>query len=930
MSAILLSGTSRDLKVFRRKSDPTVERRIGYRYGVGDASYNPIVVDCPTTPCPPASDLNYYFFQIDRLSQDRSLVYARFTYELILPQSGAYTAFFEGCCRPPISATSTDINNAQGLYVANNYDLPFHLRTDIKIGITSDYALGSARFSMPDMVVLRKGGLSPKACDSSCLVGCTLQFQLQTFHPDDRFQNQLQYAMGNAQQMGLYKCLEHLSPSGTVVTDSSAANIALSTYASRCVSGMRTPVAPTDAKVSLGGVVTFPVTSAGIWQMTIMVTCRGCYGGTDGSSAIDLLIRVQDSSSDPTPPITLSNASSVSGLTPPTTRAQPVRVTCGRPGFTVGSNTLASSLRVAFADPDDGQSIVCVSTPNTVDWIYQSNDFPSGLSVTSTVRKGSLGYVDLTWTPKCEDVSQVGLFMLCFTAKDTATAAGFQPLLSMPSPFSGTDSSSSCIFIRSLPPPSNPSPTFAIVPEPLTIPLPCTASCCSCCGQSGCACQALGTRCCDKIYAQAGAVKALDFRAVDVDSLQTISIVFTFPEGGPSGGLPSGVSMPAAQPFKYGCSGDLYSTCSAVASVTSDVTTQLRWDLTNMSDYFCSKSGSTCSGLNSACAGGSGDVCQQRQVAQKTVAPFKVCFQSKQVIPSTVNQVLYQAIYGFTVANDSCTSCFVVSVLSPPFFISLSAVVGGTPNDQRIFYLAVGEPLSIDLLGGSINIGMSVTTVLTLTPPRFPTEVGTRDSEGLPIICHDGVRLRLFTANHTLVCSVYGGLAQVTEGGAHMTGAAGGPWGSKRGVPHAGGGCARAGRGAEHGVQAAVQLHPGAGSGRHLVPRVLPGRGRVGGGVGDALLLHRGAPGVAGVDRVAVPLGAAALAARRAARFRRGAVARLHAVRARDGQRGGRGGPLVPRRDGGHRQRGLHLPAHPHRHVAAVPTLHRLPGPAQL
>ena len=30
------------------------------------------------------------------------MVYARYTFELAFPKYGDYTAFFEGCCRPPV------------------------------------------------------------------------------------------------------------------------------------------------------------------------------------------------------------------------------------------------------------------------------------------------------------------------------------------------------------------------------------------------------------------------------------------------------------------------------------------------------------------------------------------------------------------------------------------------------------------------------------------------------------------------------------------------------------------------------------------------------------------------------------------------------------------------------------------------------------
>ena len=103
LNEIGFPGATRTLNLYRMKTDPTVERRIGYRYGVDDASYDPIIIDCPTV-CPAGSNLNYYQFQIDRLSADGSMVYARFTFEISFTAAGSYTAFFEGCCRPPVRA----------------------------------------------------------------------------------------------------------------------------------------------------------------------------------------------------------------------------------------------------------------------------------------------------------------------------------------------------------------------------------------------------------------------------------------------------------------------------------------------------------------------------------------------------------------------------------------------------------------------------------------------------------------------------------------------------------------------------------------------------------------------------------------------------------------------------------------------------------
>jgi hypothetical protein len=172
--------------------------------------------------------------------------------------------------------------------------------------------------------------------------------------------------------------------------------------------------------------------------------------------------------------------------------------------------------------------------------------------------------------------------MLCFAALDSASTAGFRPLVSTPSPLLPGETASaapSCVFLRSLPPLPNPAPVFRAVPPPLTTPPACSRECCSCCGQVQCGCEAAGVvACCPKIFARAGGVKLLDFQATGEDPLVQLSVDFSFPEGGPAGGLPSGVSMPAVRPAKFGCwaAAQPYAACASAPAVISDVSTQLR------------------------------------------------------------------------------------------------------------------------------------------------------------------------------------------------------------------------------------------------------------------------------------------------------------------------------------------------------------------
>jgi hypothetical protein len=304
---------------------------------------------------------------------------------------------------------SASVNDAQGIYVANNFDLPFHQRIDIFVG-PDIKTFASVRFGMPDMVVLRKGGLSPRACDSSCTVACTLRFQVQAFHEQDSVSISYEAARadaGRSNQLGYHKCHEHLSSTGTVLTDASAATTPLTFFAARCPASYRAPIPTPGLAVTFAGAASFPVDTANIWQASIIATCIGCYGGASGQVPVDFLVRVQDSTSDPNPPIATYNGTVIPGLAPAASRAAPISVTCGRTGFTFGARAPTSTVRVAYYDPDDGLAIKCVSSPNSIASISPANSFPPGVVLSALTRVGPYAYLDVQWTPRCEDVAQV-------------------------------------------------------------------------------------------------------------------------------------------------------------------------------------------------------------------------------------------------------------------------------------------------------------------------------------------------------------------------------------------------------------------------------------------------------------------------------------------------------------------------------------------
>ena len=115
---IYSNGTVRDLRLHRNKFETQKAIKIGWRYGLGADTVLPAnggVVDCPVPPCVGMN--TDYMLKIDRVSNDLTKVYARYSFEVIFPSEGLYTVYFEGCCRP-----NDDLVN-------NNALLTFHVRS---------------------------------------------------------------------------------------------------------------------------------------------------------------------------------------------------------------------------------------------------------------------------------------------------------------------------------------------------------------------------------------------------------------------------------------------------------------------------------------------------------------------------------------------------------------------------------------------------------------------------------------------------------------------------------------------------------------------------------------------------------------------------------------------------------------------------------
>jgi hypothetical protein len=198
----------------------TSELRIGYRDGLGDQTTEPAaasgnsrggIIHCSIPPCPDPSTglVDDYVFMIDRLSDDETTVFARYSFQMQFSKNGDYTVYFDGCCRP-----GTLMNNA---------GLVFQVRTGIQLyvagmngGAAREYLKSSVRFSMPPVVHLRMNGNAYESPQCQPVCGqpgeqgaCMLRFQVQAAHEELKYHSQIRYRLGSVNEMGHYRCQKH-------------------------------------------------------------------------------------------------------------------------------------------------------------------------------------------------------------------------------------------------------------------------------------------------------------------------------------------------------------------------------------------------------------------------------------------------------------------------------------------------------------------------------------------------------------------------------------------------------------------------------------------------------------------------------------------------------------------------------------------------
>jgi len=676
------------LRLSRNTDTPTHERRIGYRLGISDAAGvdftrpSPVpqdaIVSCPVKDGGPSlcpNSATDFDFTIDRLSEDETLVYARYSFEILFPSEGDYTVFFEGCCRPPSSVGDPDI------YTTNNYDNTFHLRTGVSVKFgASSLPMKSFRWTMPDIVDLRYLGIKGDnaVCVSptcSSVSDCFSQFKLQGYHPDDAVVDKVTFRLGTIYEMGKYKCVEHAPLSNPTPTNPNVWVVNTNRCPASVVTGLSggevfvppfTSVQDFDIGASTG-IVKFSVRENRVYQMTIMadVTVFDDSRGANIvlSTPLDILVRVNEAVGNDNPPklsVTEDVSKGFQGVVPATLRSDAISIDCGRPTWLKGAYT-KQFLRVGFKDDDYRGT--CSNEPQFIEWINQAHDLPKGVEFHWGVAPGGnvtrlnsggatptqygLAYLDLKWTPACEDLSQVGKFQWCFRAKD-GFPNSFHPLLSAPSQVSiaGLEDSS-CVNIHAVGPPvPNLSPAFT---APTRISA-CNRQCCACCeNQAACPCWSEeGCNTCENEYAETKTTFEYTVHATDSDPFTRVNFELDFPVGFAIGEMyntladlnftmrQEGVSLPRLETnVKYGCGSTPYDDCVSNPAVTADATTKILWTLPADKDRL-------------------------------DVEAFKVCYRAVEEVSPSVDVDLWNTTYGTLPNADSCWVCFMLNVANQP------------------------------------------------------------------------------------------------------------------------------------------------------------------------------------------------------------------------------------------------------------------------
>ena len=194
----------------------------------------------------------------------------------------------------------------------------------------------------------------------------------------------------------------------------------------------------------------------------------------------------------------------------------------------------------------------------------------------------------------------MGVFLFCFEAQDKAITSSQNALLSTASPFNfdgtlATDQTvpprvdPSCLFVESLEPAPNPSPTVEVCEDALcsSVLNTCSEDCCGCCGYAQCLCEQTQP-CCSQVQSELQYLNRYTVRAMNTNHQRGLNFTLSFPctpDTVASGNCLSPailsywqtnlIQTPFLAPIKYGCGGFDYDTCVSNPNEMYDATTQV-------------------------------------------------------------------------------------------------------------------------------------------------------------------------------------------------------------------------------------------------------------------------------------------------------------------------------------------------------------------
>jgi hypothetical protein len=580
--------------------------------------------------------------------------------------------------------------------------LVYHVRTELFVNsdASPDFPLSSFKFTAPADVVLKRQG--PGACEQIyCRPGdCFIDYRLQGFHEQPEWHERVYFRKGTANEMGKYKCLEkadvtdpesqliwfqELCPVGHTVSSFKGPDYQLYDESA--------PLRNVDALGSLAGVVRFEMQQdAGVYQQSVVAEIL-LPNGIRLAHVLDSKVKVawmqfNDQPFPYVPPFKeqpadqfqdsatavniLSGAWNEAAPSYPI-KSTPVQIQCGKPLFfldAVGAlrpdggprnrqdaeeSALGSMIDFAFRDPDSNrpEGSCGQNTPQTIDFIDAANSLPKGLSVSETIHNEDNGVsrVTLDWTPQCEDRSQVGLFQVCFYAKDKSAETGFMPSYSVPSAYPSfwTQKSSdiaiqyhpTCIFLNSLGPAPNPAPVLNT--------------------RDADGKQRISNVCCGSTVGQ---------NAVPFEYCQTAGSLGT-----------DGSGARVGNEYVLGCvegraCNSVYELTVSAESENDFFRTDIRFfypDATVVSYYDVSEPKYGCDELDfENCTS---DPTIRRKVARKltvNVEPnmdsnqLRICYQGFQVSPADVDEAAWESLYRSPPTSQSCVTCYILNIINAP------------------------------------------------------------------------------------------------------------------------------------------------------------------------------------------------------------------------------------------------------------------------